>query len=490
MRNFFSLLATAFLAGLTQPATLQAQAPDNYCGTHQTEADLQWLRAWQADPTRFAEFRRAEEDRILPVKVHIVGTDDGSGYYRLDQLMEAFCDVNEQYEATGFHFYIHGDINYINNSAYYAHDYFNGSNMMLENNIQQMINIYFVSDPSGACGYYTYGPDAIAIAKSCAADGNSTIAHEIGHYFSLPHTFYGWEFGTVTASAREKVARTNCNGAADGFCGTGPDYAPYRWNCPTTGPFTDPDGVEFVPDGTFYMSYSNDACTDKFSDDQQAAMHDYLNEEREDLLVRVAPDLYTHNPVEPIEPLNGTIGTAYNYTVLKWTKEANASGYQVSVGLNASLSAITYQAIVEDTFYILPELPTDRKHYWRVKPISKGNTCTPYTSTQEFTTGEIASGLIDFAAGTGALRAFPNPLSAGQALTVQFDSPSALDMTASLLSMDGRMLASRAINAASGENRVEWNLPELPEGLYLLELVPTNRIDNTQRFLHKVAITR
>ncbi len=481
------------LLSLAATFNVRAQMPDNYCATDQPEEALAWLRAWQADPDAFPTLRRSDDPIMVPIKVHIVGTDDGGGYYRLDVLMGVFCELNEQFAPTGFHFYMAGGINYIDNSLYYAHDWFQGSNMMYNNNFQNVVNVYFVSDPSGACGYYTWGPDAVAIAKSCGGLGNSTVAHELGHYFSLPHTFRGWEGSPPPIAQRELVDRSNCNTAGDGFCGTGPDYANYRWNCPITGPFTDPNGDEFVPDGTFYMSYSNDACTSRFSDDQQAAMQANLAGPRADLLSKPAPPLLNHSMVEAVEPEDGAVNTTFNYTVLKWTKDPTATSYQLSIGLNPTMSAISQEVILTDTFFIAPELPKLRKHYWRVKPISPGNTCTPYSVTRSFTTGEVASGLFSFDQGSEGLLTFPNPLPQGMPLTVQFSAEQDGDMQLSLMGLDGRVHQSTIVRAFPGENNMHWAINGVPEGLYLLELSPAGSAlfsASAVRRVNKIAIGR
>jgi hypothetical protein len=473
LSSFFRRLGLPVL--MLAASSISAQQPANYCATDQPEESLSWLRAWQANPEAFPSLRRSDGEKIMvPVAVHIVGTDAGSGYYRLDHLMTALCEVNEQFDSVGFHFYMVGKINFIDNSLFYAHDWFNGAQMMYQNNVQQAVNLYFVSDPAGACGYYTYGPDAIALAKSCSAPGNSTVAHELGHYFSLPHTFRGWEGGTPPISQQERVDRSNCNSAGDGFCGTGPDYAPYRWNCPVTGPFTDPNGEEFVPDGTFYMSYSNDACTSRFSWDQTSAMQANLAGPRSGLLVRAAPEIRSHEAVALVEPEDGILGTPYNYTVLKWRKDPNATSYHLSVGLNAVLSAVSVDVITTDTFYILEDLPLLRRHFWKVKPISPGNTCTPYSEVRSFTTSEIASGLFDLSTSASKASVYPNPLRAGQSLQIALESELALDVVIRLSGLDGRVLAQTNRALLPGQNQLDWALPTLDAGMYLLQVSPSD----------------
>ena len=63
---------------------------------------------------------------------------------------------------------------------------------------------------------------------------------------------------------------------ATAFCDTSPDYLNFRWSCNEDSESyqlqTDPDGVNFRSDGTLIMSYSNDECANRFSEEQISAM--------------------------------------------------------------------------------------------------------------------------------------------------------------------------------------------------------------------------
>jgi hypothetical protein len=468
-----TLLALGLLA-LSPVLRAQDTAPSP-CATHQTEEDLSWLRSFQADPEGTAErlgldLRRSGSDLLVPVKVHILGNDDGVGYYRLDQLIGSFCNLNERFDSTGFHFYILGDINYVDNDNWYVHDFFQGGNMMAALNVPGAVNMYFVSDPAGACGYYSPFRDAVAIAKSCAGITETTITHEMGHFFSLPHTFYGWEDGTPPLSQQEGVNGSNCTTAADGFCDTPPDYAPYRWNCPSTGPFTDPNGEVFTPDGTLYMSYSNDACTERFSPLQRLAM-------RANLAARGVSGLPTGGP-EPVdlgattlvEPDNGALELPYNYTVLKWDEVPGATGYLVTVALNSTMNAVVQEAIVGEPYWILPELATNRRHYWRVQAITPSSFCAPASEVRIFTTGETFSGLPAEDGPLRSLAAWPNPLPAGAELRLDLGLDRALDGTARIVDLLGRTVAARPLALPAGNQRLTWSVPDLAPGTYAVVL--------------------
>ncbi|MCB0574414.1 MAG: metalloprotease, partial [Saprospiraceae bacterium] len=101
--------------------------------------------------------------------------------------------LNEDYAATGIRFYFKDDWNLINSTAWYQHANIpQGIDMMLTNNVPDALNAYFASNVAGNCGYNL--PYAgVAVAHNCAATGDHTWAHEVGHALSLPHPFIGWE---------------------------------------------------------------------------------------------------------------------------------------------------------------------------------------------------------------------------------------------------------------------------------------------------------
>ena len=207
------------------------------CGTEMPENMMNWLKAYKQQPINSANKIAQDGPIFIPLAIHIVGTDEGGGYYKVQDLMEALCHLNEQYEPVGFFFYIFGEINYINNSDVYEHtSSWSISGTIQQNNVSGAANLYFVQDPAGNCGYFSGGLDFIMLRKSCSGPNNSTIAHELGHYFSLPHTFYGWEgrdpYNDAARFQDERVNGSNCNFAGDYFCDTPADYISDRWSCP------------------------------------------------------------------------------------------------------------------------------------------------------------------------------------------------------------------------------------------------------------------
>lgn len=437
----------------------------NFCGTVQSEADLAWLRAYQSTYTGGSTRGGMQ---YIPLSIHIVGDDEGTGYIRASQVMQDVCDLNEQYTATGFFFYIEGDIEYINNSTYYEHDFSDGGDMMDDYNIEGTVNMYFVGDPAGNCGYYSPGGNAVAIANMCGGNGNSTIAHEIGHFFSLPHTFYGWEYGIPSSSEQERVDGSNCNSAADGFCDTPPDYEADRWYCSSAPVFTDLDGVEFTPDGTLFMSYADDACANRFSDEQMDAMNSNLSGPRHELLSHPAVEFTDVDSSAPVSPEDGADYQYPNHTMFTWEPVDNVRGYILQIGFTPTFSSVIYDMFVTDTFFLADALLAERTYYWRVKTVGEANTCEGFSDAFTFKTGAQYLSAEDIA-DNNSFVIYPNPVNGNDQLTLDLRAWQYSNSTISITDLTGKVVAQEIISAGS-TGIIKMELPQLADGMYLVSV--------------------
>lgn len=469
MKKLLSIIAfVSFLIPL--------KAQSNYCGTLFSDDQMIWLRNFQNNYIPQDPGLRGGTTYYIPMKVHIVGNDDGIGYYNHTYLYTSICELNEHFAETGFVFYIYGELDYIDNSDFYEHDWYDGEDMMDENNVNDLLNVYFVSDPAGNCGYFSPSDNGVAVAKSCAMPGGTTIAHEFGHFFSLPHTFYGWEYGIPDDEDQEWVNGANCNSAADGFCDTPPDYLDYRWNCP--GPLqTDPNGDTFFSDGTYYMSYSNDACTDKFSIGQQDAMIANLLGPRNDMLDFPTPvyvDL-TETPT-PVVPLNNAVGLYPNYVYLEWTPVENATQYHLQISYSSGFSAIAHDVVTTNNFYEEKNLQLDKKYYWRVRPLSPLNTCEAASLAFNFTTGSELTAVQESEI-FNYFSVYPNPASSASTIDITYQTDESFSGTMNLLDITGKTVMIDEITITAGSNKLQLNLPELSEGIYFIQLNNGNKTD-------------
>lgn len=462
--QLFIIIVSAFV-------TLNAQG--QYCGTLQTESDLTWLRNFQQNYSP-DNGERGGTTYYVPMKVHIVGNDAGTGYYNLNYLFQAVCELNEHFAATGFVYYIYGELDYIDETDYYEHNFMDGGNMMDENNVSNLLNVYFVADPAGNCGYFSPSDNGVAVAKSCALPGGTTIAHEFGHFFSLPHTFYGWEYGIPDDTDQEWVNGANCNSAADGFCDTPPDYLPYRWNCP--GPLqTDIHGDSFYSDGTFYMSYSNDACTDKFSDEQQDAMIANLTGPRHAMLDFPTPvyvDLTTL--ATPVTPDDLAIGLFPDYTYIEWTPVEGATQYHLQLAFSASFSAIAEDIITTNNYYEARELLGDKKYFWRVRALAPLNTCEPTSIARSFTTGNVLSDIQETEM-FNHLSVYPNPVHSNSEVFINYTSTNNFNGSIEVVDITGKRIAEQTANFVAGNKTIGIKLPSVNQGVYFIKLQSNNQ---------------
>ncbi len=369
-----------------------SQKVDGGCNTRISSIQEEWLKSWvlkHAD-----NYRNVKSGTLyMPIKAHIVGRDNGTGYYSLATLLQVICELNTRYQPVGFYFYLDPEINFIDNSLFYE----DGSSQdayssMAVNNVADEINMYFVQASPGLCGYYAPWLDCVCIIGSCGQPGGTTITHELGHFFNLPHTFNGWEGGNTPSPAElELVNGSNCSTAGDYFCDTPADFLSYRWNCPYQGTQTDPTGTPYNPDPTFYMSYASDICTNRFSNLQIGAMLANANT-RTTLINQGTPNMtiVTQLPTN-CTPSNFDFDLIPNQTILRWTKPSNAS-YSLVQLASFGGGAIIKEVITSDTFLVLNNLNASSPYQWRVRGFNVGYTCdnaTTFSAWNTFSTGEV-----------------------------------------------------------------------------------------------------
>ena len=319
--------------------------------------------------------------------------------------------------------------------------------MMLANNVPGALNSYFAANVADNCGYNL--PYAgVALAHGCSGPNDHTWAHEVGHALSLPHPFIGWEnkvynianptpdFVTydytyfhdsletqipapLDTALVEYLDGSNCTIAADLICDTKPDYLSYRWDCDGLGNSLaqqkDPAGATFYSDGTLFMSYSDDKCSNRFSDDQIAIMRATLLTEKTDWLTNDPPEGDITESPELLAPIGGQLSPV-NGTTLQWTAVPNATHYAVQVSRFASFNVKELDIVTTNTSHTLGQLPNNLTWYWRVRPFNNWFACTEMTSSATFkTSNTISASEPD----TDGWRCYPTLLAPGQPLTLE-----------------------------------------------------------------------
>lgn len=216
----------------------------------------------------------------VPVKAHAVRDTDGRGGLSTSSIESALEDLNNIFKDVNVQFYLFNGVEFIDDSN--LNEIRKGDEGALINDYYRegVLNIYFtdkilnISDLS-ICGYNIDNLDKniIILKNSCAVNGSS-MAHEIGHFFSLIHTHGNGISGTM-----ELVDGSNCDTTGDGLCDTPADpglsYDNVNEDCNYTGITIDANGDFYAPDTGNVMSYSRKSCRDHFSAQQYARMYAY-----------------------------------------------------------------------------------------------------------------------------------------------------------------------------------------------------------------------
>lgn len=447
----------------------------------------------------------------VPVWFHLVAQTDGTGRVAMTKILEMLCEWNRLYTVNGIdlQFYIKGIDNIDNSSLYTGPRTFGGYNTMQRSQKSDGMNVYFVSNanPDGQAngtvlGYFSPSDDWLVIINSQASVGGAlTIAHEAAHFFSIPHTFYGWESCPFTATTAtpcapatvscfnqgvvyqvENAARTgtdaNCSTAADGFCDTPPDYnlGFGATTCTYVGLACDPKGVKIDPDEKNIMSYFND-CASTFTPMQKTAiLNNYLNQANRNYLRQgnVAPTASTLGAVNPTSPILGATTAYYNNFTLNWDAVTNATGYVVEISKNALfLDSRTFLATsnsINITGGMAPGYFTapSQSYFWRVKPYNNYLTCAAVSARQAFVAGLVSA--TNEITGVSSFEVSPNPLSKNQPLQLNLTTETAFDAQVKLYNVAGKLIQSEKRHFDTGFSTQSISISDLSSGLYFLSV--------------------
>lgn len=438
-----------------------AQTQD-YCGTGFNDVQKNWLLDYAKNGRGYAA--KSAVQYYVPVYIHFVGDDADKGFYSANQMMLDICELNDQYASVGFYMVL-GGFDYISNSAWYDHaTYGPGSTMMNRNNKVGFVNVYLVQNPAGNCGYFSPGQDGIALGKNCMGKGHTTFAHELGHFFSLPHPF------TNVTGIKEYVNGSNCDIAGDLFCDTRADFLDYRWACPYTGNDLDELGDKYDPDETLYMSYSLDRCANRFSLEQIDAMVYNINSQRFILQGPLKDTMPPTHKISRVLPLEGVAQKPTN-AVFSWRKAPNAIGYVLQASqISVFPGNLPLDVITADTFFVATKLSDSRTYRWRVRPIYAGQTCTEFSDTGAFYTSTTA-GITAFGEGNQSVKLYPNPANSSQEVYIAFENQQTVTQAA-IYTADGKKISAATLDAQNN-NLYKMNIAHLSTGVYFVDIITT-----------------
>ncbi len=440
---------------------------------------------------------RSNETIFIPIKFHNVASASGEGRMRFELVLEQLCAINENFADLGIKFYMKdGTVSNVDNNTIYENpsSAAGTSKMATEKsqNGKNAINI-FITNSAGSgtgglgttLGYYDFNQDLIVLKKTVPANSDQlpfVLGHELGHFFSLPHTFNGWDAqpwdGTPVSSTtspggelNELADGSNCADAGDMICDTPADYnLGFGWDgCRDyDGGCADPSGALLDPDESNFMGYFIGCEEYLFSEEQKAIIeNDYFSPRRSYLRVNFMPNDNEVGPVETLLlPEDNSTTPAFNGVHFEWEASEHATSYLVEI--RQAIFRNYYTTTTPSIF--IKDLKADKGYVWSVKPYSALSTCAPYSSFSSFVTGNETSSTEDLDK-DGDLIVSPNP-SNGKNIQIthagEHPSPFLID----LYDLSGRLLYSRMHHTKI------VSLPDLglEKGIYVLRMGQKDKI--------------
>jgi len=357
-------------------------------------------------------------------------------------------------------------------------------------------------------GFYSPGGDYIIIRNNDVRAGTSSLTHELGHFFALPHPFLGWEgvyqhygwtqswdvsffngmYNSTTCAGNNQLAelvdQSNCMISADRICDTPPDYnfGLLTSNCVWNNTLKDINGDVIDPQENNIMSYFGDCDEYVFTDGQVSVMHANFNSSaRNYIRSEYEPDtteiISNH---ELVQPSSNEMLDFYTNVLLNWSDADGASNYLVTIN-NLSTQEVT-EYFVEDSELFLEELMPNTGYFWFVRPFNEGNTIAEEKSDLFFTGSEINTSVKESQL-IQNVSVFPNPASQGQNINVSVSMEKSNNVTVSLIDITGRIVVSENQILSQGNNTI--TLDAIAEaGIYIIKL------DTEDGSIHKKIVIR
>ncbi len=431
----------------------------------------------------------------------------------VETIFSMVCLLNEQYEPSGIQFFIRDSPQELQSNSIAQNPMSSTSIVELKKVKNPLALNLFIAESDNYTGFFKhimayYSPkEDWVVAKSHALYGQNEhlIAHEIGHYFSLLHTFHGWESAPFDYRNSQRApllapdnktpvewqSRVHCQTSGDFLCDTPPDYNfGLGWikNGNTCAPFDamvqDPGGNLVSTMENNYMSYFLGCADYHFTQDQIGIMQlDYKSNERF--------YLRSHN----YETKSSTLGTCKliepsllrivgpSNIFFQWEASEGAESYFLKVQ-NTDNSSVVFEVLTSQTTHSLPFLQEGR-YQWTVMPIHPTNTCAPFESPMFFTVGEDLSSLSNKDRNYN-FRLSPNILgthSDNPRLLVKTEI--SMDIRVSLVNQWGAHLSWIEKNkiVLPGESSLEISVNHLPPGIYFLKIDAYGRNQTLKLFI-------
>jgi len=483
------------------------------CGTHDHDEIFERLEINKRYLELHPDMLRNNEVLYVPVKFHVVTKDDGSGGIEEEAILTQLCRLNNDYEALKMQFYIKGDINHIPYTTLYDDPRHTFSTIrMAANFANNALNIFIVNkigtnETGTTLGYYQPGRDWIVAIQSKVGN-NETLSHEVGHFFSMAHPFYGWEgcpyqasvhglqvnYTTVPCSGDliELANGSNCEDAADKICDTPPDfnfglYDPEQ-NCIQDFEVKDINGDVVNPMENNFMGYFSNCAAYQFTPTQMSLMRaDYQASGRNYIRSTYVPDTTLLSDEKPLisEPAYNSTVPYYDHIYVNWSDVPGASSYLIKVTVGTISKKLYYYWVDDASEIIITDLPANQSFIsMLIWPFNEGNSCNMKVSeTHRFKTGGISVG-VDEINISESFKLYPNPVNQAAPVFILENSGTADHYDLEIIQMNGQKVYSNSLLLNNGKNTIDLTGTNLNKGMYLFRIIHGQEIFNQKLSLN------
>lgn len=429
-------------------------------------------------------------DKIyIPVKFHLVADDNGKGRVGYNTILNQLDKLNADYAKHNFTFYLKDNYNFnhINSTAAYNTPRDNEASLVLHKD-PKAVNVFVVNNIGDSqagigivLGYYSPSNDFVVIMAGEAVKLSNTLSHEIGHFFNLRHTFYGWEskpydenehgnpcvltFAPGTNVQVEKVDKSNCNTAADQLCDTPPDYnfGITLNNCVFGKIILDKNMDTIRPMKDNQMSYFSECPSYQFTDNQEARMRtNFNNSLRSHIRSSYVPVTDTLPALSVInQPKAGFKADVYNNVFFEWENQG-ASYYLLEI----KNSNEYYYYFLSETSKEVLDLQPNKLYVWSVRAFHDGFTGTSSPQTP-FRTGNLMTATNEVPS-NAAFKLIPNPVRKGNSVEIKINSQSTEKGMFTLVDASGKMVKRNELNLTIGEQGILLPTADLASGIYFV----------------------
>ncbi|MBK9256433.1 MAG: T9SS type A sorting domain-containing protein [Saprospiraceae bacterium] len=427
----------------------------------------------------------------VPVKFHLTANNEGIGRIEWNHVLNQLCILNRDFESSNMVFYIYQGFNFLDLTNAYENPG-TSTNLLTSRKDNKALNIFITenADPGNVSlgtvlGYYSPQGDYVVTRKLELVNKTNTLSHEIGHFFSLRHTFFGWEGVPYNKSIHgekvtfnfvpngipgvpvEVMGSSNCDIAADMICDTPPDYnfGTSASNCTFTTTVFDKNDERVIPMKENQMGYFSNCDTFKFTPLQSARMLNNFNSgTRTYLRSNYVPKQDTIVGIPQIlTPTAGQVFTVFDDISLSWTPIEHATHYLVEIRGSGQY----YPFITTNTNIKVTSLRKSQFYSWSVRPFNETYTCAPArTSTFRTGAGTVSTEELDHIT---AFNVYPNPANSSDLLTLEVLSDKVTEGSFIVSGLDGKehlqMTNQKIVN---GSNLFSVSLNGLSYGVYMI----------------------